>query len=127
MTAKTDGIRTSKSHPITVSVVMSCCGRLSLCYCPGKNVVRDGVKWQRDLQVITDYYLGGNALRGVISPSTDGLGIILMVHCVPQEDLNRLRTVHAIDTIGKEPAFTGNTANNEFSVMKMYWPSLPPV
>ncbi len=49
---RSDDIRTSESHPITVSVVMTYSGRLSLCYCPGKNVVRDGVKWQRNLEVI---------------------------------------------------------------------------
>lgn len=58
--------RTSASHPITVSWVLGdeiACeqatpggvggvdlpGRLGLCYCPGKNLVRDGITWRRNV------------------------------------------------------------------------------
>eukprot|EP00282_Hemiselmis_andersenii_P006436 CAMPEP_0114140008 /NCGR_PEP_ID=MMETSP0043_2-20121206/17155_1 /TAXON_ID=464988 /ORGANISM="Hemiselmis andersenii, Strain CCMP644" /LENGTH=232 /DNA_ID=CAMNT_0001234073 /DNA_START=98 /DNA_END=796 /DNA_ORIENTATION=+ len=44
--------RTSHSHPITVSPVSKTgSGRLGLCYCPGKNLVREGIKWERDLDI----------------------------------------------------------------------------
>jgi protein-tyrosine phosphatase len=48
---KTLPTRTSASHPITVSWLDAAApaGRLGLCYCPGKNVVREGVRWARSL------------------------------------------------------------------------------
>uniref|UniRef100_A0A7S4KWT5 Uncharacterized protein n=1 Tax=Guillardia theta TaxID=55529 RepID=A0A7S4KWT5_GUITH len=45
-------VRTSESHPITVSFLSEPSdnrGNIGLCYCPGKNVDRDGVRWRRDL------------------------------------------------------------------------------
>jgi hypothetical protein len=121
MTVKTDGVRTSESHPITLSVVMICCGRLSLCYCPGKNVVRDGVKWQRDLEVITAV-LGGSTLCGPVSYLMDGCNLTLIAHYIMQEDLNRLKTVHGVDTIGEDAAFS---ENDHVRVFKTYCCSLP--
>jgi hypothetical protein len=49
---KTLPTRTSTSHPITVSWLDAAApaGALGLCYCPGKNVVREGVRWARDLE-----------------------------------------------------------------------------
>lgn len=46
--------RTSKTHPIPLSWVIdpdaSTSGRVGLCYCPGKQVTRNGERWQRDMQ-----------------------------------------------------------------------------
>lgn len=46
-------VRTSESHPITLSWILEHQGggRLGLCYCPGKQVCRSGVTWERTLEV----------------------------------------------------------------------------
>lgn len=45
------GVRTSESHPITLSWILEHRGggRLGLCYCPGKQVRRSGIHWDRTL------------------------------------------------------------------------------
>lgn len=43
--------RTSDTHPITVSWILEHGGgRLGLCHCPGKKVIRRGVQWDRCLE-----------------------------------------------------------------------------
>ncbi|KAJ1488887.1 hypothetical protein T484DRAFT_1781887 [Baffinella frigidus] len=44
-------VKTSSSHPITVSWVDASKpdGCIALSYCPGKNLVRDGIRWERSL------------------------------------------------------------------------------
>lgn len=46
-------VRTSHSHPITLSWILEHGGggKLGLCFCPGKKVNRSGVRWERDLDV----------------------------------------------------------------------------
>ncbi|GMH40242.1 hypothetical protein BSKO_08146 [Bryopsis sp. KO-2023] len=46
-------VRTSESHPITLSWILEHGGggKLGLCFCPGKKVKRSGVQWERDLEV----------------------------------------------------------------------------
>ncbi|DBA97748.1 TPA: Cyclin-dependent kinase inhibitor 3 [Trebouxia sp. C0006] len=44
-------LRTSASHPITLSGIFAWQGgSLGLCFCPGKCVSRDGVRYKRSLQ-----------------------------------------------------------------------------
>lgn len=51
MVSKGITVRTSESHPITLSWILEHQGggRLGLCYCPGKQVQRSGVTWERTL------------------------------------------------------------------------------
>mmetsp|Transcript_6316 Transcript_6316/g.13929 ORF Transcript_6316/g.13929 Transcript_6316/m.13929 type:complete len:204 (+) Transcript_6316:116-727(+) len=56
--------KTSQTNPITLSWIIKdhakCSGQLGLCFCPGKKVVRDGVRHDRhvdeDLQRLRDHF-----------------------------------------------------------------------
>ena len=68
--------RTSASHPITVSWLdvergESASGCLGLCYCPGKNVVREGVRWSRDLQADLQRLLTVHRIQCVVCLLSD--------------------------------------------------------
>ena len=66
--------RTSASHPITVSWLDAGDARdgaLGLCYCPGKNVVREGVRWARDLQADLQHLISAHGVGVVVCLLSD--------------------------------------------------------
>ena len=66
--------RTSASHPITVSWLDAADARegaLGLCYCPGKNVVREGVRWARDLQRDLQHLISAHGVTVVVCLLSD--------------------------------------------------------
>lgn len=46
-------VRTSETHPITLSWILEHGGggKLGLCFCPGKKVNRSGIQWERNLEM----------------------------------------------------------------------------
>jgi protein-tyrosine phosphatase len=70
---KTLPTRTSASHPITVSWLDAAApdGRLGLCYCPGKNVVREGVRWARSLDEDLAHLISAHGVNVVVCLLSD--------------------------------------------------------
>ena len=66
-------VKTSSSHPITVSWIDASKpdGCIGLSYCPGKNLVRDGIRWERSLAADLAHLKNAHGVKVVVCLLSD--------------------------------------------------------